>query len=195
MNQIMAFVIAGLLLLAVLVYWVQRSRSQDVKKETEGLEEQRILACLQFEVLTKAFVERVFSEQDWAFISGRTNRAVRRLFQTQRRRLAMIWLRRTRKQVTQLMTFYRAAVRQKIDVTAAVEMRVALDYMLFLLTYYVLLISVWLRGPMQARKMMGYAVGYTSQLCSSCRHLFPTVKAVDSMRIETVSTGRLIARQ
>ncbi len=195
MTQILVFVILGGLLLALLVYWVQRSRSRDVNNQTESLEVQDILVCLQFPARTKPFVDRIFSEQDWAFVSRETNRAVQRLFQTQRRRLAIVWLRQTRNQVVRLMTSYRAAVRQTSDVSAAVEMRVALDYMLFLLTYYVLLVSVWLRGPIEARKAAGYVLGAASHLCLSLGRLLLTVTPAHVSETEALSPDRFIAGQ
>lgn len=188
------FVMVGLLALTVLVYWVLRSPSGDVKRDTEGLEAQDIRACLQFEALAKPFVERIFSEQDWAFISGRTNRETQRLFRMQRRRLAILWLRRTRKQVVQLMTFYRAAVRQKIYVSPAVEIRVVLHHALFVLTYYLLLVTVWLRGPVQARKMVEYGVDVTKQLVSRLVRLFSVAVPGDSTPTEMSSADRLIVR-
>lgn len=193
MNQILVFVIVGLLLLATLGYWLQRSRSREVRKES--LESQDILTCLQFPARTKPFVERIFSEQDWAFVSRDTNRAVQRLFQTQRRRLAILWLRQTRSQVAQLMTSYRAIVRQNSHVSAVVEMRVALDYMLFLLTYYALLVLVWLREPTQARKVSGYVLGAATHLCLSLGRLLSGVAAAHLPETETLSTGRFIAGQ
>lgn len=193
MTQIGVFVIIGLLLLAMLAHWVQRSRSRDVRDQAESLEAQDILVCLQFPARTKPFVERIFSEQDWAFISRETNRAVQRLFETQRRRLAMVWLRQTRNQVVQLMTSYRAAVRQTSDVSAAVELRVALDYVLFLLAYYVLLVSVWLRGPLQTRKVAGYVLGAASHLCLSLGRLLLTVTPAHVSETEALSTDRFIA--
>lgn len=193
MNQILVFVIVGLLLLATLAYWIERSRSREVKKES--LEAQDILTCLQFPARAKPFAERIFSEQDWAFVSRDTNRAVQRLFRTQRRRLAILWLEQTRNQVVQLMTSYRALVRQKSHVSLAVEMRVALDYMLFLLTYYALLILVWLREPTQARRLSGYVLGAATHLCLSLGRFLLAVVPPHLAEAETLSTGRFITGQ
>ncbi len=63
-----------------------------------------------------------------------------------------------------LMSYHAAAVRQNINLRPALEIKLGLHYVRFLVLYELILGLSHIRGPFQIRLMMGYVVGVTAQL-------------------------------
>ena len=125
-----------------------------------------MLTAAHLDIPSAALGERIFSLQDWEFIATYTPAEIQRTFLQERKALALAWLRQTRETVGQLMRFYRKAVRGNAAISPAVEFRLALDFVLFLLAYESLcaLIRVW--GPFCARRMVGYAARTAEEMSS-----------------------------
>jgi hypothetical protein len=163
MNQLLLFVPIAILFLFVLLYWALRATGSATGSRALS-DAQHTLSILELELPPRALAEKIFSTQDWDFVSRQTSVQIQRSFLQERRAIALSWLRRTRSQAGRLMEFYRRAVRRNINLSPAVEVRLAANYVLFLLAYEILLGLIRLGGPFHARKMARYAIGVTEQL-------------------------------
>jgi hypothetical protein len=163
MSEFLFFLAVGIGSVALLLIWLMRTVFPRVDKT--GLHKaQVILTTVEVELPPRALGERIFSEEDWNFISNCTAPGIQRIFLEERKALALSWLKQTRKRVGQIMTFHRIAVRQDVQLSPTLEVRLAVDYLLFVFSYNFLYALIWLRGPFFARGIISYVAGIADQL-------------------------------
>jgi len=119
--------------------------------------------------------ERIFGPEDWDFVSRDTPSEIQRMFQRERTVLAISWLRRTRKRVSQVMRAHVAVAHQSKDLQLATEIRLALSYFLFLILCNSLIGWVWLHGPVRTRKVVGQTLQWAAQLRRAFEQLMARV--------------------
>lgn len=155
-------IVVGVLLLGILAYWLfsERSFATDARPSTADTSK-----ALRLELPSADLIERVLDPRDLAFVRKESPTETLRLFEQERRALAISWLRHTRRQVGQLMSYHAAAVRENINLRPALEIKLGLHYVRFLVLCELILGLSYIRGPFQIRLMMGYVVGVTAQLC------------------------------
>jgi hypothetical protein len=154
-------IMVGALLLGILTYWAfsrpwsaseSRSSTADTSK------------ALRLELPPVDLIERALDPRDLAFVRKESSAETVRLFEQERRALAISWLRHTRRQVGRLMSYHAGAVRQNINLRPALEIKLGLHYVRFLVVYQLILGLSYIRGPFQIRPVMGYVIGVTAQL-------------------------------
>ena len=94
---------------------------------------------------------RCFSEEDVGFIASLASQPVLRLLFQERRRLALEWLRLTRREARRLIRLHVRTVRFAPDLRPATEFKLLAQAGAFLLTYEVLTVLVRWYGPVRAR--------------------------------------------
>lgn len=172
MIQETLFIGLGILLLCLL-FLVTRSRRGAPAQPLSQVE--HALRALEWELLPPRSVERVFSSQDHDFILRKTSPQIHRLFEEERRNIVLLWLRHTRKQVARLMDFHLEAARQNVELKGTSEVRLALDYALFLLVYYSLYAIFRLRGPFQVRRLADRAVTAATRMCLASQGILAAI--------------------
>jgi len=192
MNQLVLFLAAGVLLLAFLLFWALRATESAAGSKALS-DARETLTALELELPPRALVERIFSPQDWDFVSSQNAVQIRLTFLQERRTIALSWLRQTRKQAARLMDFHRRAVRWNSNLSPAIEIKLAANYVLFLLVCEILLGLIWLRGPFYARRMVGYAMGMAEQLWFTSGQLLAGLDPARLSRIKAVWTNRPVA--
>lgn len=192
MNQLVLFLATGMLLLALLLFWALRATESATGSKALS-DAQETLTALELELPPRALVERIFSPQDWDFVSSQTAVQIRITFLQERRTIALSWLRQTRRQAARLMDFHRRAVRWNTNLSPAIEIKLAANYVLFLLVCEILLGLIWLRGPFYARRMVGYAMGMAEQLWFISGQLLAGLDPARLSRIKAVWTKRSVA--
>ena len=170
MNQLLLFLPIAILFLALLLFWAFRTTRSPVGSSALS-EAREALADLELELPPRALAERIFATQDWDFVSRQTPVEIQRTFLQERRAVGLSWLRQTRKQAARLMDFHRRAVRRNIDLNPAVEIKLAANYVVFVVVYEMLVGLIWLGGPFYARKMVGYVTGLAERLWSTSGEL------------------------
>lgn len=170
MIELSLFLAIGLLLLIVLLVWARRSASAapDGRARAEVLE---ALSALELAVPPRPLRERIFALEDWEFISNQAAHNTQRLFLKERRRVALSWLRETRKKVGEVIALRRTAVRRDRELRPAVEIKLATDYGFFFLVYVLLHTLIWLGGPFGARRMVGFAANLAEEVSLSTARL------------------------
>ncbi len=173
MSQLLPYLFLGLLLLAVLAWWVWDAIVH--RGAAEVLAPRQHRSGMRSVGSQRDLGERIFGPQDWEFVSRETPPETQRMFQRERTVLAIAWLRRTRLQVSQVMRAHVVGVQQSDDLQLATELRLALSYFLFLILCNSLIGWVWLYGPVRTRKIVGQTLQWAAQLRRAFEQLMARV--------------------
>jgi len=165
MSHLAPLLVITLLVLALLVYWGRRSSDHSITR-VEFSEAESALTSLQWQILPSGSVGRIFALEDFDFISSQTTRDIQRLFQQERKALAISWLRHTRQQIARLMDLHLKLASYTDDPGPAVEFKLATHYLSFIVVCRLLLILVWIRGPFRVQKVVGYTTHAAHSLCT-----------------------------
>ncbi len=164
----------GCLLLGVMSYWfLQGSASNKVDLS----EARTALGCLQSKFLPLNVVDRILDYNDFAFVNEQTEPDILQLLESERKTIAMYWLRHTRQQVKLLMTFYVKSSRHNAKLAAPLEFNLALNYFAFLAACNALRGLIWLRGPFQALKVARCTMIVAARFCAVSEKILATAEA------------------
>ncbi|SRR5713101_59137 len=173
MSQLLPYLFLGLLLSAVLAWWVWDAIVH--RRAAEVLAPRQHRSSVRSIGLQRDLGERIFGPEDWDFVSSETTWEIHRMFQHERTVLAIAWLRRTRLQVSQVMRAHLAVAQHSEDLKLATEMRLAMSYLLFLVLCNSLIGWVWLYGPVRTRKIIGQTLQWAAQLRGAFEQLMARV--------------------
>ncbi len=173
MSQLLPYLFLGLLLSAVLAWWVWDAIVHRGAAEVLAPPQHR--SSVRSIGLQRDLGERIFGPQDWDFVLRETPLEIQRMFQRERSVLAIAWLRRTRLQVSQVMRAHVEAVQQSEDLRLATEIRLALSYFMFLFLCNSLIGWVWFRGPVRTRKIVRQTLQWAAQLRGVFEQLMASV--------------------
>ena len=182
MSQSLPYLFLGLLLLAVLGWWVWDAI---VHRSTAELLTPRHLLGLRSVGSRRDVGERIFGPQDWDFVLRETPSKIQRMFQCERTVLALAWLRRTRIRTSQVMHAHVAVARQMEDLQIVMEIKLALSYLLFLILCNSLIGWVWLRGPVRTRKIVGQTLQWVAWQRAAFGRLMAVVDPANHKALET----------
>jgi len=178
MSGLPFIVVLGILILffgVLLVLQASGNRRQD---QPVGIEEfANAREALDTVFAESAAIERIFSTEDKEFIARSGTPEVQRLFLKERKTLAIQWLRKTQKQVAQLMDLHLRLAGYTGKPSPKFELKLAGEYAAFFVVSHILLLLLWLRGPFEARGIVGYTSDVAGRFCS-----------VFSIRLKNVST-------
>lgn len=163
MTQIILPLAIGLVLLGMAVYWLLWT---EAPHEMALPEARDALASLQSKFLPMSLVERILDYDDFVFVRSQKEREILRLLETERKTIAIYWLRHTRRQVRLLMTFHVKSARGSAGLSAALELKLAVSYLIFLAARNALLALIWLRGPFRAQKVAQHTLTVATRFCS-----------------------------
>ena len=114
-----------------------------------------------------AIIKRIFSIEDADFIARCAKPAVKRSFLKGRKELALLCFRRIRKQVTQLMDLHLRLASYTYEPNPAFELRLTVNFLIFVAVSNVVLLLLWLLGPYKASRSISYAVRTTGSFCGT----------------------------
>lgn len=163
MSGAIPFLIVGSVLLAVLFLFLRHTSTPPTKLRRPS-EAHEALSVLQSELLPDWFVDRLFSEDDWNFTRSQDASEIPALFETERKTVALSWLKETGGHVSQLMDFHVRLARQRPDLKPSVEAKLTLEYLQFRLVCTLLAGMIRTMGPCRVRGVAGYAVNLATHL-------------------------------
>jgi hypothetical protein len=108
--------------------------------------------------------ERIFDSADWEMVRREATPRLARRFRKERTFLALEWLRLVRNQVRHLVREYRRAARVDESVSAAGELGMAIQILLFELTTGLLWCLIAIHGPSGAAKLLGWSLDSARKL-------------------------------
>ena len=102
----------------------------------------------------RSLLDRCLSAEDLEFIESKKSSGLLRLFLRERRRLALAWLRETRREAKRLYGLHVTAVRHATDLRPAAEIKLLFAVGLFTLVYGAMIASVEFYGPFRTRRFL-----------------------------------------
>ncbi len=154
MSQLLPYLGVALLLLVVSALWA-RQIFRTRKSRTELVVPRERQAAGKSPASREHLGERIFGLQDWDFVSRNMPSEIQKMFLCERAALAISWLRCTRMKISLVMRVHVAAVGQIEDLHVATELKLALNYLVFLILCDLLIAWIWLRGPICTGKIVG----------------------------------------
>ncbi|MGA7623556.1 MAG: hypothetical protein WB630_23040 [Candidatus Acidiferrales bacterium] len=125
------------------------------------------LTTLQSGLLGPNVVERIFDPQDLKYLQRATAPEICNLFLAERRRISLLWVRRLRSEIRNLMHFHLSYSRLHGKLDFETELRLALDFALLLSACRALEVLLYWRGPYGAPTMVGIAAGSAARVCAT----------------------------
>ena len=171
MSGALPFFAIGLLLIVVLVVWILRSKADNRSLSESWAEDDRSIAAFYLDALPQKLTDRIFGSEDWDFVSAQGTAGLRRLFLQQRTALALAWIRAVRANAKKLIHTHLTATRTSSRLEPLGELRVGADYLLFVVLCQLIMLAIWLRGPIH----LGRLIGYTDALSERLHELIVTV--------------------
>jgi hypothetical protein len=164
MTTVLAVSLMGALLLAFgarLLAQSRRSAKSPVTVEDYS-NARKALTVVSVETAT---IMRIFSAEDLQFISGSSIPEVRRLFLKERRRLAIRSLRRTQKQIAQIVNVHLKLAGHAYTLSLKSEVSISAKYFIFLVSSHTVLLFLWLFGPFKTGYIMSYTIQSAATFC------------------------------
>lgn len=171
-----SFVALGSLLLVVLFILLRHS-AKPVRRISNVPDARDTVRALQSELLPGWFVERLFSKEDQIFVYSEGSVDISRLFDIERKAVALSWLKQTQEYLARLMDFHARLVRQRADLKPTAEFKLTLEYIQVYVVCKMLAGMIRLVGPVRVRSLGVRAVGMATQLGSMSEKLLAELDA------------------
>jgi len=122
------------------------------------------------------FVARIFSPDDWEFVSETKSPQLERLFRRERKLVALAWVQQTSTAIRRVMREHTEATRQSHDLHFATETKLILLYAELQFLCGLLFLVIQSAGPQRVRGLAVYA-GTLSQRLAQAQHDLKTITA------------------
>ena len=192
MSQLIPYLCIGLLLLALLAIWALKNPGRRTKIFVEVLEPRKCRRSEPSTPLSRDLGERIFRSHDWDFVTRKTSSDIQRIFRRERAALAISWLRRGRRHVSQAMREHATAVRRNGDLQFATEIRLALRFALFLALCNFLIVLVRLHGLAHTRRLIEQSVLRSARIRATIEQLLAVVDPAKPERLDKSYNGGAI---
>ena len=123
------------------------------------------------------FAARLFSPADWTFVSGEKSRDVVRLFQHERRVVALVWAHQTKAAIHRIMREHTRITRQSHDLHLATEARLIINYVQLVAICDLLILAIQAAGPFHLASLATYAASLSHRFADAQHALAITTAA------------------
>jgi hypothetical protein len=96
----------------------------------------------------EVFVSRVFSRGDWEFVRGLKAHGIERLFQRERKKVALVWVRQTSMMIRKTMREHAEAARQSENLEFLTEINILAQFLLLMVVCGILSVAIEAAGPL-----------------------------------------------
>ena len=110
------------------------------------------------------FVSRVFSRGDWEFVHGLKVTSIERLFERERKKVALIWVRQTSAMIRQVMHEHAAAARQSENLEFSTEINILAQFLTLMALCGILSLAVRIAGPLWLGGLAHFAQRLSQQV-------------------------------
>jgi hypothetical protein len=110
------------------------------------------------------FVSRVFSRSDWEFVHGLKATSIERLFERERKKLALIWVRQTSAMIRKVMHEHAEAARQSKNLEFATEINLLAQFLTLMALCGILSLAVRIAGPLWLGGLAHFAQRLSQQV-------------------------------
>ena len=158
------------------------------------VEARQALRTLQFGLLPENLIQRIFDPEDFRYVTAASSGKIGELFLQERTRISLMWVRRVRSEIRNLMHFHLAYSRLHAKLSLLTEIRLALDFALLLMACRAMRILLYLRGPYGARSMVRVLTATAGRVCAASDKslAFLNTPALESFRRDSAGHGAAI---
>jgi len=175
----LAIVICSLVLLSLALL---ATRSSSVKRELALRTDLPIYdeATGDASLCPPEFATRIFSPADWTFVSGES-RDVVRLFQQERRVVALVWVHQTKAAIHRIMREHTQATRQSQDLRLVTEAKLLGHYVQLVAICDLLILAIQAAGPSRLGALATHAASLSHSFADA-QHAFAITTAARELR-------------
>jgi len=166
MMQGFAFVAVAVFLVVLLLLSAGHEKDEDL---TPGAKRNRGRLGSADALQSAELVLRIFSPKDREFIELRHSPRLQRLYQEERRKVALHWVRRTSREVSRIMRHHRLNARYSQNVNVAAETKLFGQYLELRFLCGVLVFLIQLLGPHALVDLASYTGKLYEQLGRTMR--------------------------
>lgn len=112
----------------------------------------------------KEFVPRVFSRGDWEFVHSLKSHGIERLFEQERKKVALVWVRQTSALVRKAIRDHADAARQSKNLEFLREIDILAQFLILILSCRVLSIAIHIAGPVRLTGLAQFAERLSQQV-------------------------------
>ena len=167
MMQLVIFLALSVGLLVLLLMAMRRQPSHAAGSAGELVTAKKTLESLQLGLLPAELVDQIFGERDLTYVGTIGSNEIRNLFLSERKRLALTWIRRVREQVRALKDFHVSRSRMFTQMSRWRELSLAFDFAGLEGRCRVLQLLLLWRGPYAAPGFARRTAATAGRVCST----------------------------
>ena len=167
MMQLVIFLAVAIALLVLLLMAMRRQPSHAAGSAGELVTAKRTLESLQLGLLPAELVDQIFGERDLTYVATIGSNEIRSLFLSERKRLALTWIRQVRRQVRALKDFHVSRSRMFTQMSRWRELSLALDFAGLEARCRILQLLLLWRGPYAAPDFARRTAATAGRVCST----------------------------
>lgn len=127
------------------------------------------------------FAARIFSPADSTFVAAERSRELVRLFQHERRVVALVWVHQTKTAIHRIMREHTRLTRQSADLNLVTEAKLVSQYVQLVAVCDLLILAIQTTGPARVGTLATYAASL-SQSFADVQHALAITNAARDLR-------------
>src|SRR6202167_2325832 len=167
MIALLLYLLVGIGLLVVLWVLARRKGAPVEGCGRQFVEARQALRTLQEGLLPDNLIQRIFDRDDFRYVMASGRADIGELFLQERKRISLMWVRRVRCEIRNLMQLHLYYSRLHAKLSLLTEIRLGLDFAVMLLACRALRILLYLRGPYGARAVVGVMTAAAGRVCAA----------------------------
>jgi hypothetical protein len=194
MIALLLYLLVGVGLLVFLWLLARRKGAPVEGCGRQFVEARQALRTLQEGLLPDNLIERIFDRDDFRYVMASSPADIGELFLRERKRISLMWVRRVRCEIRNLMRFHLDYSRLHAKLSLLTEIRLGLDFAVLLLACRALRILLYVRGPYGARAVVGVMTAAAGRVCAASEEslAFLNPPALESFRRDSAGDGAAI---
>jgi hypothetical protein len=194
MIALLLYLLVGLGLLVFLWLLARRKGAPVEGCGRQFVEARQALRTLQEGLLPDNLIQRIFDPDDFRYVMASSPADIGELFLRERKRISLMWVRRVRCEIRNLMQFHLDYSRLHAKLSLLTEIRLGLDFAVLLLACRALRILLYLRGPYGARAVVGVMTAAAGRVCAASEKslAFLNPPALETFRRDSAGDGAAI---
>jgi hypothetical protein len=194
MIALLLYLLVGLGLLVFLWLLARRKGAPVEGCGRQFVEARQALRTLQEGLLPDNLIQRIFDPDDFRYVMASSPADIGELFLRERKRISLMWVRRVRCEIRNLMQFHLDYSRLHAKLSLLTEIRLGLDFAVLLLACRALRILLYLRGPYGARAVVGVMTAAAGRVCAASEKslAFLNPPALEAFRRDSAGDGAAI---
>jgi hypothetical protein len=165
--ELLFFLGVGAVLFVFLVLMARRGRAEGGAEVL--VEARQALFTLETELLPQVYVARIFARDDLEFVVSQQSASVERIFFEERKRIAVLWVKRVQSQIRLLRQLHLGSARFYARLDFKTELSLAWDFTVLLVSCRALHLVFLLGGAYVAPHMVGNVATAAGRVCEVSR--------------------------